>query len=221
MKKIAEGFEEKYGIPFARFIDLDLTTKKKGKVSRGGTVTNPESYLLLNDPLLGRMDSTLMGGEGEFYRLAARRLAKNAKHPEFGYLFRSQAALARTLSRKADLTVRTRKAYLENDREAMGEILRKDYPYIQKNLKEFIAAFRALWLYDNNPQGLEVQEARLGGLRQRLESCEERLWDWVENNTRIPELEEEVLDIRGKGRDLVPGHFFFDTWVNVVSAGRT
>ncbi len=216
MKKIAAEFEKRYGIPFARFIDLDMTTRKTEMTAKGGAVTNPETYLLFNDPLMGKFDDSVTGKEVPLYRTLARRMAKYRNHEEYGYLFRSQAALARTLSRKADLTIRTRNAYLAGDKEAMKEILSKDYPYILKNLKEFIAHFRALWLTENRPQGLEVQEARLGGLYARLGSCRARLWDWVENDTRIPELEEPVLNFRRQSEK----HIFQDGWTNHITAGR-
>jgi hypothetical protein len=215
-KKIAAEFEETFQIPFHRFIDLDLTEEKHGLTSSGGTVTNPESYLLFNDPLMGKLDSSVKGGERAFYSAYARRLKEYEDHPRFGYLFRSQAALARTLSRKAELTVRTRAAYLAKDKEAMRTIVEKDYAYILKNLKEFITAFRALWLKENRPQGLEVQEARLGGLYARLVSCRMRLQDWLEQDTPIPELEEEVLDFRWNGDH----HVFLEGWGNWISAGR-
>ncbi len=216
MKNIAAEFEKRYGIPFARFIDLDMTTRKAGLKAGGGVVTNPETYLLYNDALFGKFDAAVTEKDAPLYRTLARRLAKYRNHEEYGYLFRSQAALARTLSRKADLTVRTRKAYLAGDKEAMKEILTRDYPYILKNLKEFITHFRALWLTDNRPQGLEIQEARLGGLYTRISSCRARLWDWVENGTRIPELEEPVLDFRLS----VKTHTFQDTWSHQISNGR-
>ncbi|MBR2615081.1 MAG: beta-N-acetylhexosaminidase [Clostridia bacterium] len=217
MKKIASEFEAKYGIPFARFIDLDLTERKEGLFSHGGVVTNPETYLLFNDPLLGKFDSSVAGNERAFYTAYARRLSKFRNHPEFGYLFRSQAALARTLSRKAELTVKARRAYLDGDKAAMKELLEKDYPYVLKHLKEFITAFRAMWLYENRPQGLEVQEARLCGLYGRITSAKARLEDWLENGTRIPELEEEVLNFRLTVTDR---HIFQDGWINHVTAGR-
>ncbi|MBR3836804.1 MAG: beta-N-acetylhexosaminidase [Clostridia bacterium] len=220
MKEIARGFEEKFGISYHRFLDLDLTYPRKYDISKnagGGNVCNPETYLLFNDPLFGKYDAAVTGAEAPLYQKLAKRLAKYRNHPEYGYLFRSQAALARTLSRKVELTIRTREAYLAGDKAAMTEILTKDYPYVLKNLKEFITSFRALWLIDNRPQGLEVQEARLGGLYTRLVSCRARLQDWVDNGTPIPELEEPVLDFRTKGL----AHLFKDGWGNWITAGRT
>ena len=65
-----------------------------------------------------------------------------------------------------------------------------------KRLEKFHEAFSALWNTENKPQGWEVQDARLGGLMQRIKTCKARLKNYLSGKApSIPELEEEVLQI--------------------------
>ena len=60
----------------------------------------------------------------------------------------------------------------------------------------FHRAFEKLWFTENKPYGFEVQDLRLGGLMQRIDSCRRRLKDYVNGKLEsIPELEEELLPI--------------------------
>ncbi|MBR2615082.1 MAG: family 20 glycosylhydrolase [Clostridia bacterium] len=211
-KRIAEQFEECFGIPYRAFLELDLKLEKD-------KVANPEKYLLYNDPFLGLCDSTVYGTEDGFYRRAARRLRRYAKHPRFGALFASQAALAQTLSYKALLGKKTRECYVRGDREG-GKALLRDYGLAIRGLRDFIGKFRTLWHWENRPQGFEVQEVRLGGLLERLQSCRVRLADWVENGTEIPELAEPCLDFFGGGTTLAPGHFRHTAYEKMYTPGQ-
>ena len=79
---------------------------------------------------------------------------------------------------------------------------------VLKYLNKFYAAFRYQWYKENKPYGFEVQDARLGGLMQRLKNARQILKDYVNGKLdQIPELEEEVLSVvcdekmNGKGVD--------------------
>lgn len=196
MTLIKQEFEAKYGISYDDFILLDLTEEREGEYA-GEAVVCPEKYLLFNDPFIGLCDSTLQGGEGESYRNFAEKLAPLCNHPSFKTLFGSQKALAEVLTLKAELGIRTRKAYTEKNKEEMKKII-ADYRLCKEKLGEFIRSFRALWFEENKAFGFEVQEIRLGGLSERLSSCEARLQAWVETDSPIEELEEAVLDLEGK-----------------------
>ena len=75
----------------------------------------------------------------------------------------------------------------------MAQVL-EDYPKLLTSLEKFYDTFRRRWMADNKPFGFEVQDARLGGLRQRLEHSLCRLQEWQEKGTPIAELEEPVLE---------------------------
>ncbi len=218
MKKIQAEFEEKYKIPYNHFLDLDMAAKKKMTLN-SRCVSNEEMYLLFNDPFMGLMDGTLMGDETARYKRYATKLARYAKDERYGLLFAAQSKLSRTLSYKADLTARTRKAYLAGDKEEIQKILH-DYDLTLRYLRQYMDLFCQWWHQENKPQGYEVHDQRLGGLCQRLLTCKKRLQLWLEDGTPIPELEEPVLDFRGKGEIERPGHFFQSRMFGVTSAGR-
>ena len=78
----------------------------------------------------------------------------------------------------------------------------EDYKKAETYLDIFYEAFRKLWFTENKAQGFELQDIRLGGLKQRLAHCRKRLTEYMEGEIEsIPELEEEVLDYFGNGRE--------------------
>ena len=126
------------------------------------------------------------------HSLKLKRAAKNAG--EFGYLFENLFRLCKVMELKYDLGVRTRKAYLDNDREELQNIANNVYPELIKRLKAFTAGFRKLWLKENKPFGIELHELRLGGLLLRLESCREILLSYLNGEIdKIDELDAPVL----------------------------
>ena len=70
----------------------------------------------------------------------------------------------------------------------------KEYAELEKRLTVFHQAFCDLWHKENKPQGWEIQDARIGGLIQRVETCKKRLKLYVSGKLdKIEELEEEIL----------------------------
>lgn len=188
MADIKAKFEECVGVRYDDFILLDLPDR----LTKTAHIVNPSKYLLYNDPLMGIMDSARCGTEAEQYASFARRLRLAAKRTgEFGYLFDTASKLCAALSLKADLGVRTRKAY--GDREAVAALI----PVYKKTIKlieTFYAAFRAQWYKENKPHAFDVHELRLGGLLLRMKSATERLTQYAQGELdRIPELEERAL----------------------------
>lgn len=56
---------------------------------------------------------------------------------------------------------------------------------------------------ENKAYGYETWELRFGGLMLRLESCAKRVEDFLEGRIEcVEELEEELLDMEGNGREL-------------------
>ena len=61
-------------------------------------------------------------------------------------------------------------------------------------LDAFYQAFRTQWYTVNKTYGFEIQDARLGGLMQRIKSCRERLLAFCDGDIdKIEELSEPVL----------------------------
>ncbi|MBO4836102.1 MAG: beta-N-acetylhexosaminidase [Clostridia bacterium] len=209
---IRQRFLERFGIPFDSFMQLDLIGTRTGDRN---ACCNQEKFLLYNDCFLGLLDSQVPSGAAEQYAGCADRLERLKDHPEWGYLFETQAALGRVLEKKADLGIRTHAAYRSRDPETLRALI-ADYEALDGKLRSFHAALRRQWLRDNKPQGFEVQDIRLGGLMQRVASCRERLTDLLEGRIgRIEELEEEQLEYRaGRDGQAAPT---FNVWKEIVS----
>ncbi|MBQ4037190.1 MAG: beta-N-acetylhexosaminidase [Clostridia bacterium] len=213
---IREGFEAQFGIPFDDFRLLDLNDGTETGVRAQDAVFNPEKYLLYNDPFLGLYDPTLTGEEPAKFAHYAARLAPYGDHPRFGKLFASMTALCRALTLKATLGKDTRKAYLAGDKAALSALLPR-YTACREAVGDFLRAYRAMWLADQKPFGLEVQELRLGGLMARLDACRERLAAHLETGEEIAELEEPVLDHKCEGEAFRAGPVRIPKWYTAAS----
>lgn len=188
---IHANFEREFGIPFEDFRALDLIGTQNDSAE---AIYNPEKYLLYCDPFMGQFDNRVKSGDAAGYADCAARLAVYADHAEYGYLFRSLRALCAFLSVKADLGIRTRAAYLSGDKKA-AKALCADYDAALERLDAFYAAYEQQWMHENKPQGFDVIDLRIGGQRQRLLHCRDRLLAYAEGRLdRIEELEEPVLD---------------------------
>lgn len=191
VETIHANFEREFGIPFEDFRALDLIGTQNDSAE---AIYNPEKYLLYCDPFMGQFDNRVKSGDAAGYADCAARLAVYADHAEYGYLFRSLRALCAFLSVKADLGIRTRAAYLSGDKKA-AKALCTDYDAVLERLDAFYAAYEQQWMHENKPQGFDVVDLRIGGQRQRLLHCRDRLLAYAEGRLdRIEELEEPVLD---------------------------
>lgn len=190
-----EKFKEITGEDYQAFLDLDLPNHIYGEKTTVGTAAYCKQYLY-NDPFLGILDLSAPDADVSVYPYYAEKFKKYAAESKsFGHIFASSAALCDALTIKADMSRRIRTAYAEHNGEELKKIADIDIPECAARVKKFHAAFREQWYEVNKPYGFEVQEARLGGVILRLESCRERLLDFVGGKIKsIPELEEPVLD---------------------------
>ena len=189
--EITKAFETKFGYEFEEFMNLELPNITKEEPSH---FHDPGKYLLFNDPFIGLFDFTVRDDQAERYEKAAELLNKSMNGREYDYLFRMEKTLLDVLKHKADLGKRLRKAYQEDDRRSLKEIVERDFPIIRVNLLLFFDAFRKMWLVENKPFGLEVQEQRFGGLLYRMDVCATRLQEYLNGEAdKIEELEEKSL----------------------------
>lgn len=196
-KQIAKEFEALTGEPFERMMNTDDPNYVGG--NKDG-FRNPSKYMLYNDIFFGWLDTQVKEGVDKEYKKLARRFAIYAKQSEnFSYIYDMLSKLCKALSLKYNLGVRAREAYQVRDEAALKGVV-DDFKKTEKAIKEFYKAFRTLWYKENKPHGFEVQDARLGGLMQRMEHCRERLEDYLNGKEEIlPELEEVLLDFWGNG----------------------
>lgn len=214
-EEIHKAFEEKYGVSWEHYMLLDLPYSPNGQ---DDGLYNSDKYLLYNDPFMGLMDSTLDGTEGETFALCAKKLGEVPLDHPWAYLFQTQKALSEVLAIKANLGTRTRSAYHNRDHAALKAVI-AEYDILEEKLDVFYKAYRKQWYKDNKGPGFEVQDARLGGLKQRIRHCKEMLIDYENGSIdRIDELEEQLLDFEGNGESFRKKHLVFRVWDQNITA---
>lgn len=209
---IKQTFKDCTGVSYDDFMLLDLPDRLTDD-----PVPNPSKYLLYNDCFMGIFDGNVAPDYAQKYASYARKLRNAAKRTgEFSYIFDKAAKLCSLLSVKADLGLRTRKAYLANDKEAL-EIVINDYSKAIKKAREFYTAFKTQWFNENKPHGFDIQDMRLGGLIMRLESCKERLIAFKNGEiSEIPELCDEPM-ILNEGKPMLFNSYGKSASTNVLS----
>lgn len=197
-EEIKAGFEKEFGIKYDDFMLIDLPSSEDftpDDVNDAGKLSTAEKYLLFSDCLMGLFDNTVDQNTAKQYKNLAIKMADLTSNNEFGYLFDTMSSLCEVLSVKADIGIRTRKAYLDKDINTLKALI-VDYDKIISNLDKFYTAFEKQWMRENKPQGFEVQDVRIGGLIQRVKHCKVRLLQYINGEiTNISELEEPVLDV--------------------------
>ena len=156
---------------------------------------NISKYALYADPFNSFIECKCKDGVNEEYVKHAETLRAYAKESkQYAYLFETLAALCDVLSVKYALGKRTRKAYQAKNALELKNVI-KEYAVAEEKLEFFYKKYRTLWYKENKPIGFDIQDLRIGGLKQRLRSCCERLEEYVKGEIEnIPELEEELLD---------------------------
>lgn len=186
MEDIAQKFQSYTGYEFEEFLKLDLPNIVADEESHRN---NPHKYLLYNDPFIGLVDYTVPDGLAKRYEKALEIVPKpNGR--KYDYIFDLEQKVLKVLVLKCDLGIRLRRAYTTKDRAALQAIYDNDFPMLDRDIRAVYKAFRDLWLLENKAFGLEVQEAQFGGILLRMQSCGERLGDYLEGKTdMIEELE--------------------------------
>ena len=114
---------------------------------------------------------------------------------------------------------RTREAYRRDDKKELKRLV-GDYEDMFYRLDEFYKAYKKVWFMDNKPFGFDVQDIRIGGLKQRICYCGERLDDYIKGKIlKIEELEEDILN------EFPEKYCYFNNWatnvtVNVITHER-
>ena len=154
---------------------------------------NPSKYGLYNDVFLGYADTAIISEDKKYFTKAKQSIA-HLRNSQYGYVFESAYDLNQVLELKYDMGIRLRKAYQEKDKTEL-ENCADDLLKTIELLEKFIISYRKQWLEENKPNGLEVQEIRLGGLKERLTGCRERLLAYINGALKeIPELGETLLE---------------------------
>jgi len=197
VNKIKDGFEKLFNIPFDEFMKIDVVDHLPKNVKRGiVNWSNPSKPLLYNDPFIGIYDQ-LLDSRGHIpfdeYAATVKPLCSNE---EFGYIFEPIYKLALALNVKAELGLKTRKAYNIKDKDELRRLANEDYTKCIELLEDFYKSFKKRWMTDAKAFGWEIQDHRLGGTIMRLKSCKDTLLDYINGEiSSIDELDEKQLDV--------------------------
>lgn len=207
---VKEEFADKFGISFDDFMLLDLPLTPNGS----DRIVNSDKYLFYNDCFMGLFDSIVNENDGERFGKMAKKL-ENVPENRFSYLFSTAAALCRVLEKKATLGLKTRKAYARKDKAGI-KALADEYEGVITLTEEFYRLYEHQWMLENKPHGFDVQDIRIGGLTARLKHLRKRLLDFAAGEVeRIEELEEPLLDIKGRASG---GYIEFNNWGHTVTS---
>ncbi len=175
--------------------DMAMAFSKKGAVQLSSCY-NGVKPMLYSDCFCGKFDYTVRGDGSEakeFADLAVKLLQAKERSKHYKLLFENYYRLALIMSKKYDLSYRTRTAYQRGDTEALQGIL-GDYDFLLQEYAAFMENYEALWLKDYKAHGLEVIQIRIGGVIQRIKSCKRRLEGYLAHRiARIEELEEKII----------------------------
>lgn len=211
--EMKKGFEETFGMAFDDFMLLELPDTPNDYEG----CCNTEKYMLYNDPFLSVLDLGIEADAGERFGKCAKKLALHVNHPEWGHLFESMQRLCEVLEIKANLGQRTRQAYQEQDREVLTGLI-AEYQICIERIEIFYKAYQKQWMRNNKPYGFDVFDIHIGGLIQRMKHCKERLTEYTEGKLEsIPELEERMLDIFGKGEYYEKTPLCYDSWQRIAT----
>ena len=125
--------------------------------------------------------------------------------------------LAAFLAEKAEMGLEIKSDYDNEDQERLRQWADKRIPECLEMLEELRERREALWMEEYRPQGYEVLDIRLGGVRNRLESARNRISRWLAHPEEpFEELEERrVCFWPDEGRI-----YSFNRWEQIVSASN-
>jgi len=216
--EIKNNFKQMFGIEFQDFMLLDL--KGTQRDCEDDCCVTSDNYLLYNDVFIGLYDALVPAGENEKYGALVPKLQKLVKHSEYGYLFETMTEFCKVMSIKVELGCKTRKAYLEKDIDALKALV-ADYETLPILIDGFYEAYERQWMYENKPQGFEVQDIRLGGLARRIEHCKKMLVKYIEGEIdSIPELEEDRLDPKCRTGEEAGTPIFEINWSKIATSSN-
>lgn len=219
---IAQRLKVCTGADLADFMELDMVNLTPDNPSPGRVSVGPAKYLLYQDPMLGIYDKHVDGDTypAHFAQCKERLSEIAGKGGAFAGIFKTLAALSYALEYKCDIGIRLYRAYQEGDLEELKELVLRLRETADR-VEAFRRCFREQWMAENRPFGWEVQDIRIGGIKQRLLSAADRVEDYLSKRIeRLEELEEErmVLD----GRENPPYHtlpLYDNSWKSMVTAG--
>lgn len=187
--RLKKEFYSLTGYKFDSFVKIENGHTFCGKYTED--MANPAKWALYNDLFTGYLDVAVRTEDKRYFIKAKQSLLKQRKG-QYAYLFETAYTLCDLLSIKYDMGIRIRKAYADKNKTEMFGIV-KDIDKLLRILNKFVELYRVQWYKENKPNGLEIQEIRLGGLIERIKGCKKRLLAFIDNDEEIVELNEPLL----------------------------
>ena len=196
-KQVAKDFFSDFNEDYFAFQSLDLPNRL-GDLDFDNRSYNPIKYLFYNDLFSGKFDTTVRDYYPETFRKYSKIIKENGEKSNYKYLFDVQSLLCDVLEIKCDFGVRLRKAYKSGKKEELEKLL-PDFDELVCRLEKFYTVLRTAWLIESKPNGLEVQDARIGGLIMRVKNCKALVLEYLAGKKdALSELNEDLLDYHGK-----------------------
>jgi len=217
-------FEEVFKIPMEAFELMSDINYPDATVEELRVHQHYSKIILYSDILNGHFNAHLDPDTFPAYYLnLSRRLLDYVENPAFGYLVKPIQKLAEICVFKSYLPAALRAAYEQKDRAAMGALVENQLVPLITKVDEMLKAQEQMWLTESRPFGLEVQQIRFGGLKQRLTYAKSVLEGYAQGTVdRIEELETPILDAdcrTEKGATLYPKRVNWSTIVSVNQQG--
>ncbi len=200
IEKIKERFYNATGEDYDTFRSLDAPNTLADSF-----LNLPEidfcRYVLFQDIFSGYFDTVLKEGACSQYFKKAEYFENIKKNSKYEYLFDVQIALLKAMYYKHDLGIKLRRAYQEKDLTTLTALQDDIYNTIDA-VKDFHKASTVMWKIENNPQGMEINDIKLGGLIMRLTSCLQTLKEYLNGEIEsIPELETVLKPFKATGQN--------------------
>lgn len=190
-ERLKNEFGTLTGYDFDDFIKLEYGQTFCGKFTED--ICNPAKYGLYNDVFTGFLDTVIIPEDKKYFKKAKSAVKPFRAVGKYAVLFETAYRLNDLLSIKYSLGVELRKAYLAGDRAKLQGLALTLKAAIAKTGK-LTDAYRNQWYAENKPNGFEIQEIRLGGLKERLKGCLKRLTDYLDGKVpSLSELEEKLV----------------------------
>ena len=183
-----------FGICYSEFLKLDQVGLPAAIDPDWAAPPCFEKMALYNDPMIGVLNADLRGvGLPAKYAADAEVLATVPEN-RYQILFNTQLCYAKLLERKSELSIRIRDAYDAGDKDQLARIVEEEFGELLTLIDGFHDAFRTQWHTYNKPFGFEVQDIRIGGLKERLRTAQIRIVDYLSGHIdRLEELEQPQL----------------------------
>ncbi len=194
-EQVADRFARCCDADAKAFLDISLLNVVPGIVSNSDHPSNVCKLLLYQDPLvqLFEADTKDLPMSSYFSELVPKYAQYARENPAYHLLFDFCAALALTLSLKCRWHEKAADTVRAGDRETAA-ILAEDLNATMDAAEALRITWRKLWDSTNKPYGFEVIDARMGGVRARLATAQEKMDSFAKGQVDdIPELTEQSL----------------------------